>query len=344
MALSCEQAQTQLSRSLDGELEAATRAAMDAHVVECARCTRARGGLTSTDAILQGALGDPALFGDDVAESIVASLRAASQTANEQTSDRVAPRAQPRRWGWVAAAAVAAIVAGVAWPDRPEVAPPQVAAAPVVATAGVGWVRVGDTTDQPLHMGDAVRAEETLRATAAPAALRLACGSVIFAEPGTAVRVVSDEHGTRIGLAGPGAVYCEVTPQQRPFRVEGQRVSAEVLGTRFVVREGDNVGRVVVLEGSVRARSRGGERVLVRDQAAEVSGDSPPALLEVTARAFVRGWVPDERLPARPVQQPAEPRLEEPVHDPQPVQEPPAMDPDLDAPVTPPTPPVPNDD
>lgn len=132
-----------LGAYLDGELEAAARAAVDAHLRECAECGAHLADLSAVDDVArQEPLGAPAGYFDDFAPRVRARL------------ERKAPaRWRPPVWGWAAAAALLlAVITPLALRERRE-APMGAASEHAPATSSVPAVAADAATEEDARSG-----------------------------------------------------------------------------------------------------------------------------------------------------------------------------------------------
>jgi len=130
-----------LSALIDGELEPARRAAVEAHAASCARCTAQLEALRAVDARLagiplpevEGRLSPPRISGEPPAAASVEGPSPVRSTRGEALRPRTAPpRSERRRAAWktgapVRIATAAGIVLALFWllqPGRPNTPPP----------------------------------------------------------------------------------------------------------------------------------------------------------------------------------------------------------------------------
>jgi len=99
MVVNCEHVWREISNYLDDEVDAATRAAMEAHFKECKHCT----------AVLHGTRNVVQLYGDDRLFELPAGF---SQRLQRRLAHPVTSRFNPSRTFWMLAVAAAALMAG----------------------------------------------------------------------------------------------------------------------------------------------------------------------------------------------------------------------------------------
>ncbi|MEZ0229302.1 MAG: FecR domain-containing protein [Planctomycetota bacterium] len=283
----CEEARSLASRELDGELDAAGLARLDAHLASCAACTSERASLDRIDGLLQDAYVDHP-FDERLARDIVRMA--------EARSVKPAATAEPRgviikfRSSLVMAAAAAAVLliavgAGIVGGPSDEGTPVAPTRAILAKAVGAG-LRIGDTRGD-VREPVSVREDELVINNGGDGSLFLDDGTRVDLRADTAVALHRERDGGITVQIGPkgvaarsGAVFCEVAKQKKhPFRVMTGSLSAEVLGTKFLVHaSGDQTG-VSVIEGRVLVRSVRKDVILTRDQEAVVEESQPNVLL-----------------------------------------------------------------
>lgn len=290
MLKDCEEARALASRDLDGELDARGLALLEAHLASCAACQSERAALGRVDALLEDAFANHP-FDERLVRDIVRMA--------EARSVKLAAPAQPRgqliafRAGGIftAAAAAAAVVLvavgmgvfGGTEADK-QIAPAATRA--VVARAHGAGLRVGNAMNEAAGEPLAVREDEVVVNNGGAGTLVLEDGTRVDLRPDTAVALHRERDGGVTVVIGPkgtanktGAVFCEVAKQKHGrFRVMTGTVSAEVLGTKFLVRATGTESSVSVVEGRVRVVCGNQEKVLSHDQEA-VAEDARPLLL-----------------------------------------------------------------
>lgn len=219
------------------------------------------------DALLSAAFADHP-FGDEAVERILAGIQQEERQQEERQGRAASAGAAPSwtpRWVQGAAAAAAILIGGLLLShfssQAPSPAPEQVASArQVVGTLGPGFMRLDDADHQAgleLREGSELALGERLVALGQPSELRLSDGTRVAVHADTELFLEREEDGgLSVRLSGAeGRVFCEVAKQRAPFRVRGQHVDVQVLGTRFVVDQGVRASRVTVVEGRVEVRT-----------------------------------------------------------------------------------------
>ena len=375
--MDCRDVRQRLPRYLDERLPQDEQALVQAHLQGagrsapstpdgCAACRRELEADRRTGAVIGAALSDHP-FGDAAVERLLEGLpiRAAALggggSAAAQRQRGAGSRRAPGGFrsggfgpglGLPAAAAAALLLAGGvlllprrAGPDETTVA--EAGPAPVVAH---GWGLLRRTPEggfETLSGKAALYAGEVLVAVGSedsPARVELLDQTRLDLHADTELSLRPDADGGLTLALGPagGEVFCQVAPRKAPFRVSARNLEVEVVGTRFLVHQGARVSRVVVHEGAVLASAHGQRRRLGPDDAAEARPDVEGLeCLRVTALQHGL-WVPGVREEARAAalsqQLPGAPAPTPPAQPPAPVgTSTPAVDPNLDVPVVPPT-------
>ncbi len=283
----CEEARSLASRELDGELDAAGLVRLEAHLSSCAPCRSERASLDRIDGLLVDAFA-----GHPFDERLVRDIVRMAEARSVKPAAVAAPRGaiiKFRAGGLVAAAAAAVVLAAVGigfMGGAPDDAKPVAPARPVLAKAVGAGLRVGGAPGDARE-GLPVREGEIVINHQGDGSLFLDDGTRVDLRPDTAVALRREQDGgitVQIGPKGTetktGAVFCEVAKQKRhAFRVMTGTLSAEVLGTKFLVRAMGNESGVSVIEGRVLVRSGRKDVILTRDQEAVVEDAQPSILL-----------------------------------------------------------------
>ncbi|MFJ7312809.1 FecR domain-containing protein [Pseudomonas sp. NPDC098747] len=123
----------------------------------------------------------------------------------------------------------------------------------VLASAGsLGWLGWRSETSRNLFA-------DLRTAVGERREFRLADGSSVLLNTDTSVNLRFDGRQRVLELLwGEIMVTTAVDPLQRPFSVRTRHAQVLALGTRFIVRSGDQGGEVAVIEKAVEVRSSGG--------------------------------------------------------------------------------------
>ncbi len=334
--MSCDGVRASLSRYLDDRLPAGELAATRAHLGGCAACAAEKEALCRVDAAVAAAVADHP-FGDAAVERVLAGLPLEELGRRRSSAEPARSRA-----GMGLALAAAALMAalGLALTVDPGERPMSPAARQVLARAGEG-VLVFDAGSGYASSGNVVREGDRVVAVRTPGTLFFADGTRVDLHADTSLDLRRDrDGGLRLALDADGAegkLFCEVAPQDRPFRVQAHGLEVEVLGTRFAVEQTRLGSAVTVVEGRVQATTLTGprfdRRVLTGGYRAEVSPAAERlALAQVEAPRRFAQWLPRLRDEQAAIDMKARPL---PAGEPAPTQ--PSGPAEPTAPVAPPT-------
>ena len=197
MTMNCAEWEERLNAALDGELAAADRAPLEAHLASCVDCRRTRDALQAQSRELEGLRFDSAAL----AEKIIAAVHA-----------EPAPRRVLR--GFLALAAAAAILIGILLllpaREQPAVRPwmtLEAATCPVEERVAGAW--------RPLPSGQVLRRGTEIR-TGVESKCEFSCedGSLLRLDASTEVRI----HAPRSIHLREGELFAKVAAAREPFR------------------------------------------------------------------------------------------------------------------------------
>ena len=162
-----------------------------------------------------------------------------------------------------AAALAAAILLWAPWSARPALRP---------APLGVTEFTTGPGESSLLHLND---------------------GSIVRLGPSSHLRFDGSASQRRtVRFRGRG-FFAVATDSLRPFVVQTDAGTAEVLGTQFQIESEAVAMKVVVVEGRVAVNAGGGRREVAANQQATTTNGSPPALSEVPSSSARADWLGD---------------------------------------------------
>jgi hypothetical protein len=275
----CKKTQALLFEKIDGRVDPALRAEMDAHVAICPHCKQT---------MVAWASALPRLRSLSTDEISAVSVRRMENEILRQLHGTAAPRSRPTLWFALAAGLVVAI--------------------------GVGMISLRSTTSQPLARIQTMWGRVTLSGVAMTKGAAMGPGGVLEIDAeGEAAFLVG--RGAEVRLVGPGRVLFDGTTQNPRLRLDSGRIfvqlahrradesfhvttahgRVEVKGTRFVVGYGVQGSYVHVDDGEVAAFRR---------------GSPEPFAVKAGATFLLKAEIPPEQspLPAMDPAPPSEPR------------------------------------
>lgn len=257
--MQCEDAIYLISARIDGELGAADRQWLEAHLADCADCRATAEAMQIQDAQLTRAFNP---------------RRSAAATVAERVVGQLAPRRAAWRAWWmpvVASAAAGFLLAVLLFRPWQRVLAPRSGPAPVqvvhnsvenqspavgrldLATGAVEFLPPGQTDWQPMVTGGGF-----------PAGARLRTGPGVRCElvmnDGSQVRINQDSEvviksSRQIELT-TGQVWSSVVKRPAPFQVAVADATVTAVGTRFDVSRKSRHITLAVLQGSTRLTAR----------------------------------------------------------------------------------------
>lgn len=122
---------------------------------------------------------------------------------------------------------------------------------------------------QAIRTGDTITFTETLaqHTPTASLTLRLEDGSIVKLNNGGRMEYGKTQEGGHLFRLLEGSFFATVSPQSKPFSVNTQHASMQVLGTVFAVDLNKDQTRVSVTEGKVQVTSANNQSILTKDTA-----------------------------------------------------------------------------